>query len=74
MMTPTFLQRRRPRGQVLRLTIILGGLILLLISYGVAISMIIADRAFTKTAKLMLISFTLIAGLFGSGLLERFRR
>ena len=62
MMTPTFLQRRRPRGQVLRLTIILGGLILLLISYGVAISMIIADRAFTKTVKLMLISLTLIGG------------
>lgn len=74
MMTPTFLQKKRPRGQLLRLTIVLGGLIFLLISYGVAISMIIADRAFTTTVKLMLISFTLVAGLFGSGLLERFRR
>lgn len=74
MMTPTFLQKRRTRGHVLRLTVIMGGLILLLISYGVAISMIIADRALTKTIKLTLISFTLVAGLFGSGLLERLRR
>ena len=74
MMTPTFLQKRRTRGNLLRLTVIVSGLTLLLISYGVAISMIIADRAFTKTVKVTLISFTLISGLFGSGLLGRLRR
>ena len=73
-MVPTFLQKRRSSTSSLRVGLTLIALVILLIVYALATSFIIADRAATKTGKLLAITVLSVIALLGLGLFVRLRR
>ncbi|GAB3220082.1 hypothetical protein [Spirosoma arcticum] len=73
-MEPTFLQKRRPAGRLLRLSLALIGLAAMFIGCIIALSTILVDRELTTLHKGVFITGMLLGVLLSIGLVERLKR